>query len=219
MTKTLGFDLSLNHSAAVELTDGIMSNFWYITDKVGISKKCMNGVHLPLPKTQDKEFKNSIRLYNNKLWLQNVLIDSKPDYVGVENYSYNSKGQTFNIGEYGGTLTLFCLENKIPFRKHDPLSIKMFATYSGKADKQQMINSLKEKHDVDFYRWGTKANQTTVEDLTDAYFISQLIWVEYQLRNGLIQLSDLHEKEIQVFNRITKTYPVNLLSRDWIGQQ
>jgi hypothetical protein len=61
-----------------------------------------------------------------------------------------------------------------------------------------------------------KQNRTTSEDLADAYSAAKLIWTEYQLRNGLIDLKDLHEKEIQVFNRTTKSYPVNILGREWI---
>ena len=33
---------------------------------------------------------------------------------------------------------------------------------------------------------------------------------------GWTFMDKLHEKEIRVFNRVTKTYPINLLDRDWI---
>ncbi len=48
--KVVGFDLALNHGAAVELTDGKRSNFWYYTDIAGAANRSEeHGTRMVLP--------------------------------------------------------------------------------------------------------------------------------------------------------------------------
>ena len=44
----------------------------------------------------------------------------------------------------------------------------------------------------------------------------QLLYTEILLRKGKITISNLSENVIKVMNRVTKSFPVNLLARDFI---
>ncbi len=55
-----GWDISLNHGAMVELTDGTLSNFWYYTDMAGSAAKSKKRGHRMSPeilKIKDKHVK------------------------------------------------------------------------------------------------------------------------------------------------------------------
>ena len=54
------------------------------------------------------------------------------------------------------------------------------------------------------------------EDIVDANYICLLLQMELKLRKGIIQLKDLTEKQIQIFNRTTKAQKTNLLAIDFI---
>ena len=222
-----GWDLALNHSGYVELTDGILSNFYYITNKVGASKQSKRGFRLVPPryiKTDDgkrkveKQHYGVERLSFIKDFITETVIAQRPDFVGIEDYAVRAEQGAHYMGEVGGVGRLICWENKIPLRLHDPISVKMFATHDGTCQKDLVEEAVLDRWGCDFSHCNqpNSTNREVSEDLSDAFAIAQLVWTEYQLRNGLISMSDLHTKEIQVFNRVTKTYPINLLSREWI---
>lgn len=235
--KVQGWDVSLNHSGFVELTDGEMTNFWYITELAGSAARHPNGHRLKLPAFKDdngktdRQRRSMARLVWNEEFINKYLMASKPDYVGIEDYAVTAEYATHQLGEIGGCARLICWKSGLPFRLHDPRSVKMFATHNGQASKEDMEDSALDRWGVDFNKYNQpiskatasrpnpKQNHATSEDLADALAIAQLVWTEVQLRFGLIQLQDLHPKEIQVFNRVTKTYPVSLLSRDWIQNE
>jgi Holliday junction resolvasome RuvABC endonuclease subunit len=232
MTIVHGWDIALNHSGFVELTDGELTNFWYITDKKGSADKSKeHGYRLVVPKTKEKQVKAISRLDQVIEYIKlNVLPrgGKRPDYVGVEDYALNKEHGSHYAGEMGGLIRYLLWVRKIPFRLHDPLSIKMFATHDGSAQKDYVEEKVKERWGVDFGQYNqprskpTKKNpepsqnRDTSEDLCDAYAIAQLIWTEVQLRSGDLLMKELHTQEVRVFNRITKTYPVSLLDRGWI---
>lgn len=229
----MGWDVSLNHGAMVELTDGSLSNFWYYTDLAGAAAKSKNrGYRVPpeILKIKDKHIKGMRRL----AWLEHfmdktVLIKSLPEFVGIEDYALRAEHGSHQLGEIGGIARILCWFRGVKLRLHDPTTVKMFAAHDGTCQKDEIRRSVDR-------RWGSnfesmdqpppkptkktpkpKQNRTTSEDLADAFAIAQLVWTEVRIRRGDLKMSDLeHEKEIRVFNRVTKTYPVNLLDRDWI---
>lgn len=224
-TKVLGLDLSLNHIGAVELTDGVLSNFWYVTANAGSAGRSKRGVRLPpdLLKIKDPNERNLRRL----VWWENyldksILMKSRPEFVGIEDYALDAR-QGHMKGELGGIARILCWFRGVKLRLHDPISVKMFATHDGTAQKDAVERAVADRWDADFSHVNSppsgkakKENRETSEDLADAYTIAQMVWAEVQLRAGTIKLSDMHEKEVRVFNRITKTYPVNLLDREFI---
>jgi len=221
--KVQGWDLALNHSAFVELTNGILSDFWYVTESVESAKRGKGKAErIPKAKTGDRALDHLLRLYFWKQWICKHIERTKPDFIGIEDYSFSSTQGAHAKGELGCLGRLIPLEAGIKIRLHDPKSIKMFVAHNGKAEKNEIEDSVFRRWGVDFCFYnpkckpGKKQNTATSEDLSDAFGIARFTWTEYQLRNGLIELKSLHEKEIRAFNRVTKAFPVNLLGRGWL---
>mgnify|MGYP001818171449 CR=1 FL=1 len=229
--KVIGADLSLNHGALVQLNDGSLANFWYYTDLAGSAGKSKRGYRMPSwTKTKDRQIKQMMRL----AWIEDfldktVLVPAAPEFVGIEDYALDVGHGAHYQGEVGGIARILCWFRGIKFRLHDPVSLKMFASHRGTADKDFMEAQVYGRWDVDFSSLNQprpspskrtanpKQNRQTSQDLADAYALAQLVWTEVQLRAGRLALADLHEKEVRVFNRVTKSYPINLLDRDWIA--
>jgi len=217
-----GCDLSLNHGAIVELKNGKFNDFWFYTDKSCSAKTHENGMHIKLSSNKqqpDKQLKSVFRLNLINDFLSKIICDRHSvDFYGIEDYAFSASQGAHQIGEVGGAVRIKLWIVRIPFRLHDPLSIKMFVTHDGTAKKDLVEECVKNRWGLDFskYNGPNNKNRQTSEDLSDAFGIAKMVWTEYLLRTGKLELSSLHEKEIQVFNRITKTYPVNILGREWI---
>lgn len=230
-----GWDLALNHAGFVELTDGVMTDFQYVTDlaaSAGRSKE--HGIRLPLFKSKDRQQRAMERL----AWWEHfidkkLLIARQPNYVGIEDYALDASHGAHYKGELGGIARILCWFRGISFRLHDPISIKMFTTHDGTVrTKDEVERKVLKRWKQDFSKFNQplakpkttgkhagkqpKENRTTSEDLADAYAIAMLVWTEVLLRRGELKMSILHEKEVRVFNRVTKSYPVNLLDREWL---
>ncbi len=230
MTIVHGWDLSMRHGGFVELHDGEVSWFRYVTDKAGAAKKSKkHGERLKLPtKTQDRDVMSALRIAWWEKFIWQMIEERKPDYVGIENYALDLVQGAHYLGEIGGIARLILMIHQIPFRLHEPSTVKMFTAHNGNAGKNQMEKAARERWDIDFRKYnqpikeGAKKGQDTTvsEDLADALSIAKMVWAEVQLRRGDIRTNDLeHEAEIRVFNRVTKAYPTNLLDRDWIQRR
>lgn len=230
MTRIVGADVSLNHGGFVLLEDDKIKDFLYFTDAPGSADRSKkHGYRLPASKHPDRQ----VRAMERLAWIENfidkkVLMAWKPEYVGLEDYALRAEQGAHQLGEVGGIARILCWFRGIKLRLHDPISAKMFVTHDGTAQKDLVEKFVVDRWDVDFGDFNTpppkptaknptpKQNRRTSEDLADAYGIAQLVYTEIRLRAGTVAMKDLHEKEIQVFNRITKTYPINLLDREWI---
>jgi Holliday junction resolvasome RuvABC endonuclease subunit len=152
-------------------------------------------------------FKNNIEKF---LWMndniEKFFLSHEIDYIALEGYAYGAKGHVFEIGEATGDLKRRIWQNNIPLRIYDPTSIKMFITGTGNADKELMRK----------YYDGKIAIESINEDIIDAYHITTLLLTELLTRKGLMMLQQLPEHQIKVFNRCTKTFPENLLARNFI---
>ena len=60
------------------------------------------------------------------------------DYMGIEDYSFGSVGNTFDIAEFCGSIKQWFYTNNISFKKYSPSTIKQFATGKGAGDKVPM---------------------------------------------------------------------------------
>lgn len=219
-----GWDLSLNHAGFIEFTDGKLTNFWYLTTRKTLYKSLgEHGFLMDLPKCEDPLTKGILRLNHWGRLIKRHTAETKPDYIGIENYAYGKSMRAHQIGELGGLARLMCFNSGIKLRLHDPFSIKMFVAGHGHADKPMIEKAVKDRWGEDFSKYNPptranakKENREVSEDLADAYGVAKLIWTEIQLRTGDIVIKDLTEKGIRVFNRVTKPYPINILARDWI---
>lgn len=219
-----GWDISLNHGAVVQLRDGVLDNFWYWTDQAGSADRGKaNGFRIPINAKADRHQKAMERLAWIEKWLdKNILVPTQPHFVGVEDYALRADQGAHQLGEVGGVARILLWFRGVHFRLHDPISVKMFATHDGTAQKDSIEAAVAERWGWTFDDFNQpapargKQNRRTSEDLADAYAIAQLVWTEIRLRSGHLRLDELHAKEVQVFNRVTKTYPTSLLSREWI---
>lgn len=227
-----GCDISLNHGAIVELSGELnkkpkMTGFWYYTDIAGsATRSAEHGARLTLLKSPERQRIQMDRLAWVDRWMGGRF-ERKPNFVGVEDYAIRVEQGAHYIGEVGALARMQLWHRGIAFRLHDPISVKMFITHDGTAQKDLVEEKVKERWGEDFGgyngppvatgRHKGKQNRRTSEDLADAYGIARLVWIEAKLRAGFLTLDKLeHPKEIQVFQRVTKTYPTNLLGREWI---
>lgn len=216
-----GWDVSSNHSGMVELTGGEMTDYFFVTLLKGDAKAGgEHGVRLDLEKMKRESGKEphvwGMRRLEENAGHFRAWAKKRPHYVGIEDYALGSKRDAQQAGETGGLARHILWKAGIPFRLHDPKTIKMFVCLDGNAGKAEMELNVIERWGVDFGQYNTGTGSATSEDLADAFGAAQMIWTEVLLRRGEISLKSLHEKEIQVFNRVTKAYPVALLSREWI---
>lgn len=111
-------------------------------------------------------------------------IKSKTDekIVFIEDYSYGSKGNTFNIGEATGALKQLLWLEGYEVYKLAPTQIKKFATGKGNANKTAMYDHFVDKTNYDFNKTfygpmhiekGDKKIPSPISDIVDAYFILQ----------------------------------------------
>lgn len=221
----LGIDLALNHGAAVQLNaKGKLIAHWFFSTIAGpVTRSKGHGTRLVLPKTKDRQQLAMARLAAIESWLdKTVLVPARAEYVGIEDYALSAEQGAHQLGEAGGTARLLFWFRGVKFRLHDPISVKMFAAHDGTAQKDSIEEAVKERWGADFGEYnnprqpGKRQDRTTSEDLADAYAVARLVYTEIELRAGRLAMSALHAKEIQVFNRATKTYPINLLGREWI---
>jgi len=215
-------DLSLNHGAIVELIDGNINDICFWTNKAGQSKMT-GGTRLSIIKSEDRQNVSVRRLVFIRDYLKDQIENRKPDYVGIEDYAIRAEQGAHYLGEAGGIARTVCWDAGVKLRLHDPCSVKMFATLNGNCPKENVAPIVRERWGLDFTNFcpeskkGGAEDTTTSGDITDAYILARLVWTEVQLRAGTFLLSSLiEEKERRVFQRMTKTYPVNLLDREWI---
>lgn len=223
--RVLGLDISLNHGAVVELTNGKRSWAGYYTNVAGVASRWPTGARLPAPpsKDGDKQQYQMERLAWVEAWLSLVIQSRRPDFAGIEDYALRAEQGAHQLGEVGGAARMLLWRMGVPFRKHDPISVKMFVTHDGTAQKDLIERSVIQRWGEDFSEVNAKAlpgkkqSRTSSEDLADAFAVAKLVDVEQQIRSGKLTLDKLgHDKERQVFNRVTKTYPTSLLAREWI---
>ena len=223
--KVEGWDLALNHAGFVTLIDGRLEDFVYVTDKAGAANRsAVHGRRLPKWKASDWLAESVLRLRWWQHFIRTRLEKTKPDYVGIEDYALEGGAHGAHYkGELGGVARLEVLEVGASLRLHDPGSVKLYAAHKGDAEKDEVEAAVYKRWGVEFGHFnppakkGKKQNTQTSEDLADAFSVARLVWAEVQLRAGRVPLSELHPKEVQVFNRVTKAYPVSLLGREWIG--
>jgi hypothetical protein len=220
--RVIGIDLSPNHGAIVALDHGKLIGYQFVSEIQSIVKKSKgNGVHLRIKKISDMHDRGIQRSAFWYYYLCEICETYTPEYWGIEDYAYRASQGAHQIGEIG------CLGRIVPWvygakvRLHGPESIKLFVSHNGTASKEDVQDdcSVRWPETEQLTKYKTEKNRTTVEDLFDAYALAQLIWLEVQVRRGDVQLKTLHPKEIQVFNRLTKRWPVNLLGREWIQME
>lgn len=221
-----GWDISLNHGAIVQLRNGELDGYWFYSDKAGsVVRGKGHGarVELPTPTRQpDRHIRSIIRLDWVSRWIERIARATAPRYIALEDYAIGADQGAHYLGEIGGQARRIMWAEGVRYRLHDPIAVKLFVAHDATAQKDLIETCVRDRWGVDFGRCNAvssgrgKVSRQTSEDLADAFGLAQMAWAEYRLRKGLVHLSSLHEKEIQVFNRATKAFPINVLGREWI---
>lgn len=215
----MGIDISINHGAFVVLEDGVLAGYRFVTDRKTVADKSKGaGMYMPAAKLKDAQERGVVRI---AFWSQYLatLLNNVYEYVGIEDYAYRAAMNAHQIGEIGGMVRLRLWKAGCKIRLHDPGSVKMFAAHDGTADKDLMVATVRKRWpETEAFARHSEGSKYVVieEDLCDAYAIAQLVWTEVQLRRGELQMSQLLEKEVRVFNRCTKRWPTSVLGRDWL---
>lgn len=220
--KVQGWDLALNHSACVELTDGKLTGWWYVTDRKSDADRGKGrGVYYKTPdrKKQPDRHRSAMERLAFMEGIFAHWLARAPDRVGIEHYAMGQSTNAYHIGELGGVARMLCWNAGVPFRLHDPSTVKMFVAHDGTCQKDEIERCVEERWDISFDKYNSnKDKRQTSEDLADAFGVAQMVWTEVQFRRGDLQLSELHPKEVKVFNRITKAMPLCLIDREWIHE-
>lgn len=211
-----GFDISLNHGAAVTLDftrPSMQVAIDIFTTKKSIAKK-HGGAFFQKPTGKDDDILAITRLDFISTWIERILHLRAPAYAGIEGYAYAMPHQAHQLGEVGGLARMHFYRLRIPYRIHDPASIKKYLTGKGNATKQEMIAFALRKWSFLFLD-RHQDDETTCGDIVDACAIATLVNIEHKLRTGTLTHPDLPEDTLHVFNRVTKANPINLLARSW----
>lgn len=217
----MGMDIAMNHSAFVQLDERGNLTWWhYVLDQpTKIKGKAMfpasgSGTLLKISKSGDKSQDNLRRLVFWQNHMSSIVNGLRPDFVGIEDYALMTQSGAHLKGEVGGLARFYATKHG-KLRLHEPTSIKMYIAHNGAAKPETVAAAVEERWPMFQEAWAGQSELARL-DLAVAGGIAQMVLAEHRLRSGQMKLSDFHEKEIQVWNRATKSYPVNLLSRDWI---
>ena len=243
--RIVGIDISLNHVGIVSLDSetGQVFDWFYVTDKKKhyTDKDHCSWLHFSKTIKADKDTYNAYRAEFMMMaihrFLQYQNIKSTETYVALENYAYGSVSRSvYQIGELGGVIRhlIFCSYRKM--RYYDPTSVKKFATSNGHAFKKDMVqaaldNGFSILDDEKLWvnttkivkRLGVKEKVPElggpVTDLADAYFLARMLETELNLRAGTVLLENLPEHKRDLFLRVTKSNPVNILAMPFIHKE
>ena len=213
--KIAGLDLSINGSGCVRLE--LDKNLDIINKEYLSFTQVKKNSTKEILYFSKKQFKNNFE--QNAWTVANIFkICEGCEYVAIEDYAFGAKGMVFHIGEFIGEIKRFMYwgwdknNQGTNLRLYDPCSIKMWATDRGNATKEDMVDAYDKIHKDPFKLTFLNRFGSHKEDIVDAYFIATLLVTELKLRKGLTQLKDLTEKQIQIFNRTTKSHPTNILA-------
>lgn len=232
--KIFGLDISLDHGGVVVLDkNGKVVDYRYLT-----TVKKMADVDpdhsILLTKQWKDESKDVFRLrrmieYSQRVWNVQPTTCIHNSYYSIEGYSYASRSTSIcQIAELTGYIKRRLFEDEGKIRIHDPLTVKLFATGKGNCLKKDVVEAVESgwfdipeglvKRKKIKKKSGEKIEDFDgpATDLADAFFLAKMLYTELKLRDGLVTLSNLSEKERRIFLRVTKAYPVNLLDRPFI---
>ncbi len=219
-----GVDASINSTGVVllELHDHNYDSFR--VDYLGFTQvkkhESINILHY-----SKKDFKTYME---QNLWMRSKIMEFCKDaeYIAIEDYAYAASGKVFHIAEFSGLLKHRMYASKKNIRLYDPLTIKMFATTKGSADKIRMVDefdtntSWQTKPDIDFLIDKNRASSkydSPRSDLVDAYFIAKLLQLELSFKSGRQKISSFvgNNRVEEIFTRKTKGNPIALIDRDF----
>jgi len=133
----------------------------------------------------NKEFDRFGQAYEVAIHIANVIDTYKPDVIAIEGLAFGMKGNvTRDLGGLQFVIVAHLQEvKKQPVKIIAPLTVKKFATGSGRAKKDEMIKSLPNYALNKFLELGVKKT-TGLADLADAYWIAKTAQSFYKEDNN-----------------------------------
>jgi len=95
-------------------------------------------------------------------------------------------------------------------RIHDPQSLKLWACGKGNADKDAVLQAVRDKYDANI---PDELPKTAAYDLADAYVLLKMLECEMNVRKNPSLLDELPTYQKRIFLRTTYSMPENLLAR------
>lgn len=171
--KILGIDLSLTSPACCffngEEVNVDQCKFYFLTT----NKKIAFNSH-PVYGTLAKEHISDIERYNNiSGWIFSVIYDTSPEFIFIEDYSFNSTGRVFNIAENCGILKYNLWKSNIRYNTIPPTVIKKQATGKGNSNKAAMEQAFLNETGFDIRKHlqlSLSANNP-VSDIVDSFYV------------------------------------------------
>jgi Holliday junction resolvasome RuvABC endonuclease subunit len=219
VNKILGVDFSINHAGFVLIDEKMeISRTDFVTDRRKLAQR-KNGIVLSALRIKDMHQRSVARLAFWDHYIRLLLKATKPTHMVIEDYAYRAIQFAHQIGEVGGLFRLQAWNSGVRLRFVEPNTVKMFVAHNGSASNINMETMQRWPQTRFFEEYREGQDIRTTEDLCDAFGLAVLGLTEIKLREGTLKLSSLHPKEIQVFNRTTRQFPVNILGREWIQKE
>ena len=176
-----------------------------------------------------------------KNWIRQTAYSMNCDGIlmSMEGYATGTTTARYlDIAEAAGFLKAYlldpCVEHSSDvelIRIHDPLTVKKWATGSAYSSKYHMRSACDFSVPEAFFKQGAKFKLPVAlpdgkvlthdisgpgADIIDAYQLAKMLWTELMIRSGRLLTKDLPDEQIEIFNRVTKSYPQSLLSRSFV---
>lgn len=112
------------------------------------------------------------RFDNLAIWTLTILQRFKVTEVCLEDYSYGSKGNVFNIGENTGIMKHLLWKNNIKYYTAAPTQIKKSFSGKGNANKEDMHEAFETETGLSVAKLlNAKAKDSPVSDIVDSYAV------------------------------------------------
>ena len=144
--------------------------------------------------------------------IMNMLHRNGVTHLAVEGYALRPSGSDMLAVELVAEVFGRCWRSNIALRQYPVQHIKLFATGKGNADKTAMVEVATKRFlsNLEQYR-----DSKAIEDIADALSIANLLHFELLARENPTLVPNMPEPTRRVFNSVTKTNPINLLSQDF----
>lgn len=97
---------------------------------------------------KDKFSTYGIKCRYFEIWLENIMLKHKPDYIVFEMSFGANKAAIIHGSELHGVLKNFCHKAEIDFKGYNPSDIKKFATGKGNSGKPIMIAACMKNYNI-----------------------------------------------------------------------
>ena len=167
-------------------------------------------------------------------WVDHISASTAQCLVAMEGFATGTTNARYlDIAEAAGYVKhgLSWGHTCLLLRIHDPLTVKKWATGTAHAMKYHMRESCPFAVPDELFTKGTafkfplsldNGERLTHDlagpgaDIVDAYFLAQMMYYELNVRSGKTKLEYLADYQIEIFNRVTKSFPESILSRSFV---